>query len=79
MPRREASSCSSLSKTCPLTREVMKEEMKEEEEQGREMQGEAPAWKIVKIIKGACQVATSEIRLIRTENLPARAKTPSMD
>ena len=53
MPRREASSCSSLSKTCPLTREVMKEEMKEEEEeQGREMQGEAPAWKIVKLIGG---------------------------
>ena len=52
MPRREASSSCSLSKTCPLTREVMKEEMREEEEQGREMQGEAPAWKIVKIIKG---------------------------
>ena len=57
----------------------MKEEMREEEEQGREMQGEAPAWKIVEIIKGAGQVATSEIRLIRTENLPVRAKTPSMD
>ena len=79
MPRMEARSCSSFPRGFPIRREAIKEEMREEEEQGREMQGEAPAWKIVKIIKGAGQVATSEIRLIRTENLPVRAKTPSMD
>ena len=79
MPRMEASSCSSFPRGFPIRREAIKEEMREEEEQGREMQGEAPAWKIVKIIKGAGKVATSEIRLIRTENLPVRAKTPSMD
>ena len=46
MPRREANSCCSSPKTCPLTREVMREERREEEEQGREMEGELPAWEV---------------------------------
>ena len=46
MPRIEASCCSSSPKACPLIRELMREERREEE-QGREMQGKLPAWKIV--------------------------------
>ena len=42
-PRREASCCCSPTKGIPLTKEVMKE-VRREEEQGKEMQVELPAW-----------------------------------
>ena len=42
-PRREASCCCSSTKGIPLTKEVMKE-VRREEEQGKEMQVELPAW-----------------------------------
>ena len=44
MPRRMASCLSSSTKACPVeTRQVMREDIREEE-QGKEMQGELPAW-----------------------------------
>ena len=51
MPRIEASCCCSSPKACPLIRESMREERREEE-QGREMLGELPAWEKVNEIKG---------------------------
>ena len=44
MPRRFAKKYSSCLKGWPPTKEVMKEERREEEQEGREMQGELPAW-----------------------------------
>ena len=45
MPRRDAKKYSSSLKGCPPSKEVMKEERREEEQEGIEMEGElVPAW-----------------------------------
>ena len=45
MPRREAKKYSSSLKGLPASKEVMKEERREEEQEGIEMEGElVPAW-----------------------------------
>ena len=45
MQSSDAKRCSSSLKACPLTKEVTKEEIRDEEEEGMEMHGEFPACK----------------------------------
>ena len=50
MQSSDAKRCSSSLKACPLTKEVTKEEIRDEEEEGMEMHGEFPACKREKML-----------------------------